>query len=183
MANEIETKYPRCKQFTSIILKELFEFCVKARRLYNKKKGIEDKPKAIKLVNLLAIGLHYCEGSEYVMASVIFDLFENDELVLEKSDDLSYFIFLYLLMPSTGSLLTIKEVQNNFDDIIPKNIEFKEQAAKLKGLQQILDYSELVVNELFGQKNSLTKEEFIQKMQEDFNWLLSQKAIRNKLQA
>ena len=130
-----------------------------------------------------------CFGANFTDLTVgkiklIFDLFKNEENKFVKSDELNTYLISSFLICSYCMISARKKITNTNPAIKAMT---KEDLLKCLRVSELKDSQNLlkVFNESFFDKDELTWEEFRAKFEKNeggFQWLLSPKGIRKKLE-
>ena len=133
---------------------------------------------------LLPFGIIFCVSNILGKIKLIFDLFKNEENKFVKSDELNTYLISSFLICSYCMISARRKINNTNPNINPMT---KEDLLKCLRVSELKDSQNLlkVFNETFFDKEELTWEEFKEKFNKEengFQWILSPKGIRKKLE-
>ena len=133
---------------------------------------------------LMPLGIIFCICNTVGKIKLIFDLFKNEENKFVKSDELNTYLISSFLVCSYCMISARKKITNTNPAIKAMT---KEDLLKCLRVSELKDSQNLlkVFNESFFDKDELTWEEFRAKFEKNeggFQWLLSPKGIRKKLE-
>jgi len=133
---------------------------------------------------LIPLGVIFCTCNIVGKIKLIFDLFKNEQNKFVKSDELNIYLISSFLICSYCMVSARKKIKNTNPNI--KGMT-KDDLIKCLRVSELKDSQNLVqvFNESFFDKDELTWEEFRQKFEKNdpgFQWLLSPKGIRKKLE-
>ena len=133
---------------------------------------------------LIPLGVIFCTCNIVGKIKLIFDLFKNEQNKFVKSDELNTYLISSFLICSYCMISARKKISNTNLNIKAMT---KDDLIKCLRVSELKDSQNLVkvFNESFFDKNDLTWVEFRQKFEKkeaSFQWILSPKGIRNKLE-
>ena len=133
---------------------------------------------------LIPIGIIFCPCNILGKIKLIFDLYKNQENKFIKSDELNIYLICSFLICSYCIISARKKIPKINRNIKPLT---KDDLIKCLKVSELKDSQNLVkvFNETFFDKEELTWAQFKEKfenMEGSFQWLLSPKGIRKKLE-
>ena len=133
---------------------------------------------------LVPLGIIFCSCNILGKIKLIFDLFKNDQNKFIKSDELNIYLICSFLICSYCMVSARKKINKTNSNI---NALTKDDLIKCLKVSELKDSQNLVkvFNDTFFDKEEFTWEEFKQKFDDNeggFQWLLSPKGIRKKLE-
>ena len=141
---------------------------------------IEDR---IKKINLIPLGILFCVSNVVSKIKLIFDLFKNENGLFTKSNELDEYLFCSFIISSYCLVSARKKVGIHYENIPELT---REDIIKLVEVSELKDSNNLVnvFNKNFFNKEELTWEEYRSKFEniDGFQWILSSKGIRKKLE-
>ena len=133
---------------------------------------------------LIPLGTIFCISNVLGKIKLIFDLFKNDQNKFVKSDELNLYLISSFLICSycmIGARNKISKTNPNISKMSKQDLIKCLTTSELKDSQNLLK----VFNESFFDKEELNWEEFkdkFDKKENGFQWILSSKGIRKKLE-
>ena len=141
---------------------------------------IEDR---IKKINLIPLGILFCVSNVVSKIKLIFDIFKNEKGLFTKSNELDEYLLCSFIISSYCLVSARKKVGIHYPNIPELK---REDIIKLVEVSELKDSINLVnvFNNSFFNKEELTWEEFRSKFEniDGFQWILSSKGIRKKLE-
>ena len=143
----------------------------------------EKNDERIKKRNLIPLGILYCVANVVSKIKLIFDLFKNENTLFAKSSEFDEYLLSSFIISSYCIVSARKKLGERIDDIKElsrENIVQMVQVSELKDSQNLVN----VFNNSFFDKEALTWEEYRNKFENEngFQWILSSKGIRRKLE-
>jgi hypothetical protein len=133
---------------------------------------------------LVPLGIIFCSCNVLGKIKLIFDLFKNEQNKFIKSDELNTYLICSFLICSYCMVSARKKIYKTNPNIKALT---KDDLIKCLKVSELKDSQNLVnvFNDSFFDKEEFTWDEFKQKFEdneEGFQWLLSSKGIRKKLE-
>ena len=133
---------------------------------------------------LIPIGVIFCISSIVGKIKLIFDLYKNDNNMFVKSDDFDKYLISSFLICSYCMISSRRKVSNSHSNVPKMN---NSDMIKCLKVSELKDSQNLVkvFNETFFDKEELSWSEFRDKFEDkenSFQWILSPKGIRKKLE-
>ena len=133
---------------------------------------------------LLAIGILFCSSENIEKIKLIFNIFQNNEEILQQSDDFDNFLLTLFLISSYCLISTRNHISNEKLGI--EKIS-KEDFVKLENTSELKDCENLLklFNDNFFKGSGYTWQQFRNKFEDKengFGWVISSKGIRRKLE-
>ena len=133
---------------------------------------------------LIPLGTIFCICNVLGKIKLIFDLFKNEENKFVKSEELNTYLISSFLICSYCMISARNKISNTNPNIAKLT---KQDLLKCLRVSELKDSQNLVkvFNESFFDKEELTWEEFKEKFdkkEDGFQWILSPKGIRKKLE-
>lgn len=143
-----------------------------------------DKSTIVKKIHLIAIGILYCSGANFMKLKILFNTFKNANGKIDKSDKFNEFLLALALIPSYCQA-SVRKKLSKYNEIGPFE---KETLKKLINFSELKDCQNLVTimnNELFGGEDSLEYDQFKAKFdssnEKSVGYMLTPRGIRYKL--
>lgn len=138
----------------------------------------------IKKRNLLAFGILFCSCENIEKIKLIFDIFQNNDEILEKSEELDNFLITLFLM---SSYCLISARSHISDEKLGIEKISNEDLVKLVNVSELKDCENLlkIFNENFFKEKGYKWQQFRNKFEDKengFGWVISSKGIRKKLE-
>lgn len=145
-----------------------------------------DKNTIVKKIHVIAIGILFCSGANFMKLKILFNTFKDSNGKINKSDKFNEFLLALALIPSYCQLSArnkfSKNYQNEFGEFDPEIVKNLINYYELKDCQNLVN---IMNNELFGEENSLEYDQFKAKFdssnEKSVGYMLTPKGIRYKI--
>ena len=158
---------------------------IKLKQYLNITDKTEIKQEIIQKKHLIPLGVLFTRSDVLGKVKFIFDLFKEEDIFQNSDDFKEYLIASFLLssycLVSSGHKL-YKENKDQFSQFDKNNIKEKVKIFSLDNCKTLL---EEFIGSFFSDENSFDLNNFRQKFEgeEGFQWILSSKGIRSKLES
>lgn len=171
-------------------LKFLFESLIESEKDYWRIKNPGSKLKkgyikTLKKVYLFCLGLLFCSSPNNSKIDFLFNLFSNENKLIEVNESLEDFLFFLFILPSTCSLRAIKGLAEKFPKKLD-GISSSEYMQKCDALEisDIIRLRDIFIRDFFKGSKFINKSQYEEnfKNEGNFGWIFSAKGIRQLLE-
>ncbi len=168
--------------FVNFLMKVFEELKIKRNEHYNDKKEMETITKRI----LISFGILFCSSNIVGKVRLIFDIFKNEKGVLTPSEKFEEYLLSSFLISSYCMISARKNIsskENNIEELSNQQLIQCLSVCELKDCQALLNsFKEDFFDENEGGYNWIEFKEKFEKKDKGFQWILSTRGIRKKLE-